>query len=59
VVLREDGADTIVEAMDPMAALGIVDVAGVRAIAQEATARLERAIAAVKAADPIPVPSRA
>jgi hypothetical protein len=36
-----------------------VDVAGVRAIAQEATARLERAIAAVKAADPIPVPCRA
>ena len=47
VVLREDGRDTIVEAMDPMAALGIVDAPGIRAIAEEAKARLERAIAAL------------
>lgn len=59
VVLREDGSDTIVEAMDPMAALGIVDIASVHAIAQEATARLERVVAAVKAADPILAPNRA
>jgi uncharacterized protein (DUF302 family) len=49
VVLREDGAETIVEAMDPMAALGIVDTPGVRPVAEEARARLERAIAALDA----------
>jgi uncharacterized protein (DUF302 family) len=47
VVLREDGRDTVVEAMDPMAALGIVDTPGVRPVAEEAKARLERAIAAL------------
>jgi Uncharacterized conserved protein len=47
VVLREDGADTIVEAMDPIAALGIVDAPGIRPVAEEAKARLERAIAAL------------
>ena len=47
VVIREDGADTIVEAMDPIAALGIVDAPGVRPIAEEAAARLGRAIAAL------------
>ena len=49
VVLRADGADTIVEALDPMAALGIVDLPGVRPVAEEARARLERAIAALDA----------
>jgi uncharacterized protein (DUF302 family) len=49
VVLREDGLETIVEAMDPMAALGIVDAPDVRPIAEEAKARLERAIAALEA----------
>jgi uncharacterized protein (DUF302 family) len=49
VVLRQDGADTIVEAMDPMAALGIVEAPGIRPIAEEATARLERAIASLEA----------
>ena len=49
VVLREDGGDTVVEAMDPMAALGIVDTPGVRPVAEEAKARLERAIAALDA----------
>jgi uncharacterized protein (DUF302 family) len=48
VVLREDGRDTIVEAMDPMAALGIVDAPGIRPVAEEAKARLERAIAALE-----------
>ena len=48
VVLREDGPDTIVEAMDPMAALGIVDSPGIRLVAQEAKARLMRAIAALE-----------
>lgn len=49
VVLREDGRDTVVEAMDPMAALGIVDTPGIRPVAEEAKARLERAIAALDA----------
>ena len=47
VVLREDGGEIVVEAMDPMAALGIVDAPGVRAVAEEATARLVRAIDAL------------
>jgi uncharacterized protein (DUF302 family) len=47
VVLREDGAETIVEAMDPMAALGIVDTEAVRSVAEEAAARLERVIEAL------------
>ena len=45
VVLREDGPDTIVEALDPMAALGIVQVPSIQAVAEEARARLVRAIA--------------
>ena len=47
VVLREVGPDTIVEAMNPMAALGIVDSAGVQPVAEEATVRLRRAIRAL------------
>jgi uncharacterized protein (DUF302 family) len=47
VVLREDGPDTIVEAMDPMAALGIVDAPDIHSIAQEAAARLRRVIASL------------
>jgi len=47
VVLRADGDGTIVEAIDPLALLGIVETAGVRAIAEEARAGLERAILAV------------
>ena len=52
VVLRADGDETIVEAMDPLAALGIVDSAGVRVVAEEAKARLERAVAALVDAVP-------
>ena len=48
VVLREDGPETIVEAMDPMAALGIVERVAVRAVAEEARAGLERAIDALE-----------
>ncbi len=48
VVLREDGPDTIVEALDPMAALGIVQVPSIQAVAEEARARLVRAIAALE-----------
>ena len=44
IVLREDGPDTIVGAMDPMAALGIVDTPQVQPIAMEARDRLRRVI---------------
>lgn len=44
VVLRDEGGRTIVEAMDPMAALGIVGADAIQAVAVEARARLERAI---------------
>jgi uncharacterized protein (DUF302 family) len=47
VVLREDGTETIVEAMDPMAALGIVDSPAMRPVAEEARDRLQRVIAAL------------
>jgi uncharacterized protein (DUF302 family) len=47
IVLREDGPETIVEAMDPMAALGIVDSPAIQPVAEEAKARLQRAIAAL------------
>jgi uncharacterized protein (DUF302 family) len=47
VVLREDGADTIIEAMDPLAALGIVNTPGVHEVAEEAAARLRRVVAAL------------
>jgi uncharacterized protein (DUF302 family) len=49
VVLREEGAETIVEAMDPMAALGIVDSPAIHPVAEEAKARLQRVIAALEA----------
>ena len=48
VVLREEGPETIVEAMDPLAVLGVVDEPAIRPIAEEAKARLERAIAALQ-----------
>ena len=44
VVLREDGPETIVEAMDPLAVLGIVEEPAITTIAEEAKARLGRAI---------------
>lgn len=48
VVLRADGTETIVEAMDPLAVLGIVKEPAIRAVAEEARARLERAIASLE-----------
>jgi uncharacterized protein (DUF302 family) len=47
VVLREVGDLTIIEAMDPMAVLGLVDDPSIRPVAIEARERLERAIGAV------------
>ena len=49
VVLRADGDGTIVEAMDPLAALGIVNTAAIHEVAEEAAARLHRVIAALGA----------
>ncbi len=49
VVLRDDGGETIVEAMDPLSVLGIVDHPAIRLVATEARERLQRAIAAVEA----------
>jgi len=49
VVLREDGPETIIEVMDPMAALGIVDSPAIGPVAEEAKARLLRVIAALQA----------
>ena len=47
VVLREEAGETIVEAMDPLAVLGVVDDPAIRPVAIEARERLERAIAAL------------
>ncbi len=47
VVLREDGPDTIIEAMDPLSVLGIVQASEIEAVAREAAERLIRVIAAV------------
>ena len=44
VVLREDGDETIVEAMDPRAVMGLVDLPEVSAIATDVRDRLVRAI---------------
>lgn len=48
VVLRDDDGDTIVEAMDPQAALGLVESPGVASVATEARERLLRAIASLE-----------
>ena len=47
VLLREEDGATIVEALNPTAALGIVEGEAVRSVAEEATGRLERALAAL------------
>ncbi len=48
VVLRQDGDEVIVEAMDPMAALGIVDHPAILPVASEARDRLARVIATLE-----------
>jgi uncharacterized protein (DUF302 family) len=49
VVLRAAGDATIVEAMDPAAAMGLVGSSEITAVAEEAGVRLRRVIAAVEA----------
>ncbi len=50
VVLRADGDQVIVEAMDPVGALGLIESPDVQQVAEEARARLERALASVSQA---------
>ncbi len=50
VVLRQEDGDTIVEAMDPEAALGLVRSADIEPVAREARERLGRAVAALESA---------
>ena len=50
VVLRADGDATIVEAMDPAAAMSMSDSTALAEVANEVRARLARVIAAVEAA---------
>jgi uncharacterized protein (DUF302 family) len=45
VVLRAEGTETVIEAIDPMAAMGIADSTRLTGIAREARARLARALA--------------
>lgn len=47
VVVRQQGGETIVEAMDPQAALGIVENAAVAEVASEARQRLSAALDAL------------
>jgi len=48
VVLREEDGSTIVEAMDPLAVLGIVNSPEIEAVAREAHDRLVRVIATLE-----------
>ncbi len=48
VVLRDHRGETVVEAMDPLAVLGIVDDPAIHPIAAEAGERLRRVIAALE-----------
>ncbi len=48
VVLRQEGADTVVEAMDPIAVVGIAESVQVKQVAVEARERLGRVIASME-----------
>jgi uncharacterized protein (DUF302 family) len=47
VVVRESGGQTIVSAMDPAAALGLIDNSIVHKVGEDAASRLRRVIAAM------------
>jgi uncharacterized protein (DUF302 family) len=51
VILRADGDATVVEAMDPAAAMAMSDTPEIAAVATEVRARLERVIATVGTAE--------
>ncbi|HEX5826599.1 MAG TPA: DUF302 domain-containing protein [Candidatus Limnocylindrales bacterium] len=55
VVIRVDGDEVVLEAMDPRAALGLVGRDEVTAVAEDARARLRRAVDRV--AEQLPVPA--
>jgi uncharacterized protein (DUF302 family) len=48
VVLRDEDGRTVIEAMDPLAVLGIVNLPEIEAVAREAHDRLVRVIAALE-----------
>lgn len=48
VVVRTDGDRTVVEAMDPRAAMGLIDEAEISAVAEEARAKLVRVVEMVE-----------
>lgn len=47
VVVREDGDDVVIDAMDPASVLGLVDDPNITPVATEVRAMLEKAVAAV------------
>ena len=49
VVIRVDGDAVVLEAMDPRAAMGLVDLPAIHDVAAEARTRLQRAIERVEA----------
>jgi len=49
VVVRTDGDRTVVEALDPQAAMGLIEGAEIAAVAAEARERLVRVVEAVEA----------
>jgi uncharacterized protein (DUF302 family) len=55
VVLRMDGDVVVVEAMDPEAALGLIDVPAVHEVAVEARAKLRRAVERIAETLPVAV----
>jgi uncharacterized protein (DUF302 family) len=57
VVLRVDGESVVLEAMDPAAAMGIVDVPEVREVAADARTRLRRALERVAAGTAAALPA--
>ena len=59
VVLRADDGGTIVEAMDPVAAMSLVAAPGIAAVAQEARTRLARALSSLKQSRRAPAPPAA
>jgi uncharacterized protein (DUF302 family) len=48
VVLRQVDGGTLLEVIDPLAMLGVVERAGVDAVAKEARARLARVVASLE-----------
>jgi uncharacterized protein (DUF302 family) len=52
VVIRADGDDTIVEAMDPDAVLSLIDDPEIHAVAMDARARLQRMVETIRDGGP-------